>query len=197
MVLVNKRYPLIIIQLGIKQLSQVGFGQLRPAGVQEQLGRVEDLRGRLRVGCEQCGDDRIFRRPEIGGPGRLTAHRGRLCGSSRLSRGRFCFAFRLAKCVILAAGSSVPAKANPCEKNRGRAKECGAWKAHGFQQLLPNSFFPNLNLFLHLIRGGRAVALHGGHRTLDAENFIYRRVQFGQCRAEVVQWQVAEPHVVV
>ena len=63
--LVDQGRPLAIIQLGIQEFLQESLGQLRPAGLKQQLRRVEDLRRRGRIRGQQSRNHGVFRRREV------------------------------------------------------------------------------------------------------------------------------------
>ena len=83
--LVDQGRPLAVIELRIEEFLQEPLGQLRPAGLEQQLRRAEDVRRRGRVRGQQCRNHGVFRRGKVvrfaGSP--------RLIGPSRLARGRF------------------------------------------------------------------------------------------------------------
>ena len=79
--LVDQGRPLAVIELRIEEFLQESLGQLRPAGLKQQLRRAEDLRRRGRIRGQQGRNHGVFRRREVdrlpGGPGLLAP--GGLC----------------------------------------------------------------------------------------------------------------------
>ena len=55
---------------------------------------------------------------------------------------------------------------------------------------LAQLLLPILNLLPHLLRRRRAIALHGGNRSLDAQDVVNRFIQFRQGFAEIFQRQI-------
>ena len=92
--LVDQGRPLTIIELRIEEFLKVSFGQLRPAGLKQQLRRVENLGWRGRVREQQCRNYGVFRRRKVdrlpGGTRLLAPGRRPLRGArrGRLSRRR-------------------------------------------------------------------------------------------------------------